>query len=198
MEGPACWCEDGHWPWGFGPVALWWPGFWLEAQEAEGCSQVQGAVPEGCGDVPGPGKAEKANGKVPQPGHCLGGRPLTDTAVIFIKGHVAHPVDAVFDRPVAPVQFQKLPGGCLALGEACDANRNVAILFPTVQASHDTFHPEDLMGVGEVDVVFQLFTRPDPTCLQAAVPLVGGFLLRGEKPPAGGPRCPLEGLVGWL
>ena len=68
---------------------------------------MQGEVTQRGGDTWIARQAHQANGQVPNGGHNLRRRTTAYTAVIFIKVHVAHPVQPVFDTPVTAGDVQQ-------------------------------------------------------------------------------------------
>jgi hypothetical protein len=76
--------------------------------ELEEFTGLVGEAAEGGGDFVVAGTAEEADGGVAESGEDLGGGAAPDLALIFAKGHVADPVQAIFDPPVpapGPVQL---------------------------------------------------------------------------------------------
>ncbi len=58
------------------------------------------------GDVDGGGQPQQADGQVTQRGHDLGSGEFANAAAVFVKAHVAHIMQAVFNAPVTAVQGQ--------------------------------------------------------------------------------------------
>jgi hypothetical protein len=54
-----------------------------------------------------PSPPQQADGQVAKGGHHLRAVALADLAVVLIEGHVADPVQAVFDLPLAACQPAK-------------------------------------------------------------------------------------------
>ncbi len=52
----------------------------------------------------------------------------------------------------------------------------------SLQLQGDTLDAEDLLQVGELDVVIQFGAGPDPADFDPAMTFVDGFMLRGGKP----------------
>jgi len=59
------------------------------------------------GDVDGGGPSQQADGQVAQRGHDLSSGLLANAAAVFVKAHVAHIMQAIFNAPVAAVQGQQ-------------------------------------------------------------------------------------------
>ena len=74
---------------------------------------VGGEPPECLGDVAPARQAQAADGEVAQAGHRL--RPMAgaDLGAVFIKHHIALPVQAVFNLPLTTCQFSDSDRVCL-------------------------------------------------------------------------------------
>lgn len=86
-----------------------------KADESQDLGTEAGAMAESGGDVAGAGHAEQRDGQVAHRGHDLGASAFADLRAVFIKGDVADPVEAVFNRPVAAAETKQasrtgLPG----------------------------------------------------------------------------------------
>jgi len=77
--------------------------------EGQSRSGLGGVVATGGGDVGGARRAQEAKGRVAQRGHDLGDGPAAHLGPIFIEGHVADPVGAVFDVPMVTQEVEDLP-----------------------------------------------------------------------------------------
>ena len=90
-------------------------------------------------------------------------------------------MQTVFDGPVPPSQFEKPSRTGLVLAERCAAVDG----FPTVFAGGNFFgaslYAKDLFDTGEVKVVIEGGTTPDPPGLQAAMRLFSDAVLWGGK-----------------
>lgn len=64
--------------------------------------------PDRLGDAVGPGKPQDADGQIAEARHHPRAVALADLASILIESDVAHPVEAIFDRPVPPHKGQEL------------------------------------------------------------------------------------------
>lgn len=82
----------------------------LEAQQAQGHSGVCGHVAAGCGDVLGTSEAKQADGEVAKRCEHLSTMALSHLRSVLVEGDVAHPVEAVFDRPLSSCEGQELGG----------------------------------------------------------------------------------------
>src|SRR5665811_505640 len=89
-------------------------------QQCEGAVGVSGVVPEGLGDVGGPGQAEQADGQVPQGGHHLWAVAGANLAEVFTEGHVADPVQPILYAPMAAEPGRELVGAGLVGGQVGD------------------------------------------------------------------------------
>ncbi len=164
------------------------------ALQPEQAKRQVGAGGEGTadrGDISGAGQAQQADGEVSQAGEHLGAMAGAGSTAVLVEGHVSDPMEAVFDGPVCPEEGEELFGGCATRGAGGDAvdpflsERFGGALFG------DALDEEDLGDVGEVEVVIERGAGPDAADLEAAVALIDGFLLRGEKSWRGrAARCP--------
>jgi len=59
------------------------------------------------GDVAGTGHTEQRDGQVAQRSHDLCAHPFADLGAVFVKGDIADPMEAVFNRPMAPAQAEQ-------------------------------------------------------------------------------------------
>jgi hypothetical protein len=73
--------------------------------------------------------------------------------------------------------------------EAGDTKDDFFCGFVGFEFGYLTADTEDLPNVGEIHVVVQFRAGPDLTDLQAAMALIDGLMLRGEKRPGSRPRC---------
>lgn len=100
-------------------------------------------------------------------------------------------MQAVFDRPVATVQFEQSLGigsGRIKAGDPVD-DFDAGFLFGNF--GDFPLDGEDLSGVGEGQIIIQFRAGPDTAYFQSPMTLVSRFVLRGEKtPPFSGRRCP--------
>ena len=92
-----------------------------DAEQTEWAGRSTTGPAHRCGDGAVPGRAEQADRQVAQGGHHPGAVPGTDLAGVLAEGHVADPVQAVLDLPLAADQ-PKQPGRVgLGGGQAGDA-----------------------------------------------------------------------------
>ena len=161
----------------------------LQTDQPESFFDVAGEMPQLAGDIRGPSQAQQSDDQVAQGGHHLSRSALADSAAVLVEGHVADPVQPVFDAPVPAVELQKLRGRRDVGRHARDAVGDLATLLRPVQVADDPFDAEDLPDVWEIDVAVQILTRPDPPPLQPPVALIDRLRLRGETLPSRGSRC---------
>jgi len=77
------------------------------ARLEEGAFGLGGAAAAGGGDVGLAGVAEEGDGRGADGGEHLGDRAGADLGAVLVEGHVAHPMHAVLDVPVAAQQAQQ-------------------------------------------------------------------------------------------
>lgn len=158
--------------------------FWPAAQVTRGRSDALGAD-----------ETQQADRDVADAGHGLRAVALANLTAIFVVGHVAHVVEAVFDFPVSTIELQQSCGICLCLIDTGDAEADLRCGFPALdelamQVGGDALDTKDLLGVRKIDEAVELNAGPQPPNLNAAMCFVDRFMLRGKKPPSGGCRCP--------
>ena len=96
---------------------------------------------------------------------------------------------AVLNTPVSPVEMEET--GWIRLlrreaGSTLDDFYSRLVLFDPGDFSPDG---EDLSHGGEVEVIIELDADPDLADFKAAVCLIDGLVLRGEKRSGSRPRC---------
>lgn len=170
----------------------------LQADETKGLANVTSEMSKCGGEVGRTSHAQQRDGEVSQRRHRVGGLASAHLRTVLVKRHISYPVKAVLDGPMPPVEVEQCFGGRVLSAVTGDAEGNLLAQKRAIQFANDAFDTEDLSNVGEIEVRVELFTRPNAALLNAAVALVGGGVLRGEKPPSGVPRCRLAGWVGCL
>lgn len=155
------------------------------------------AVPGRTGDVLRTRETKCVQREVSERRHHLRGVARPDLRPIFVECHVADPVNAVFDRPVATHQIEEpstvgippLQAGDAEVDLMAELDRSVARLDLDVG-----FDSEDLLGVREVDVLpgVDPGCRPDSTDLNSSMPDAGRLVRRGKKTPNACSRCSRE------
>lgn len=104
-----------------------------------------------------------------------------DAAAVLIEGDVTDPMQAVFDRPVAAVQFeQALRTGVLGF-EAGDAVDGFAGECSADALGALALDRKDLGGMGELQIALEPGAGPDPAHFQAAMRFLSRLVLRGGK-----------------
>jgi hypothetical protein len=152
-----------------------------EADEAQDLGAETGAMAERGGDVAGTGHAEQRDGQVAQRSHDLGAHPLADLGAVFIKSDIANPVEAVFDRPVAPAQAEQASRSCLLGREAGNPKDRFDVGFLADDMSGVALEAEDLGAMGKLEIASQFGAGPDLADFQPSMGFIGGSMLRGEK-----------------
>lgn len=100
---------------------------------------------------------------------------------IFIEGDIAHPMEPVFDRPMAPAQFEQPLGSGLVGFKTGDAIDRFGAEFLTDYFGDIAPDGKDLCGMREVKITGQLGAAPDRAQFQTAMSFIDGGVLRGEK-----------------
>ena len=116
------------------------------------------------------------------------------TAAVFVKSHIANPVETVFNGPVVAAQSKHTFRICVFGFQTGDTiNR-----FGTEFLGHDfcglAMDSKDLGGVRKIQIIVEFSTGPDLADFQTAVSFIGCGVLRGEKTPVSDRRY-LDG--GW-
>jgi len=113
---------------------------------------------------------------------------------IFIIGHIANVVHLVFYYPMTTVKSENAIGRSFLNRKARDTEGNFlgsSASFEDIaaQVGRGAFYTKHLLRIGEIDVVTELGTRPDLSGFDSSMPLIHGYVLRGEKPRVRGFRC---------
>ena len=138
------------------------------------------AVAERRGDVSGTGDAEQGDSQVAERGHALGAGASADTQTVFIKGHIADPVEAVFNGPMVAAQGEEALGRGFFGWEAGDAVNDFGPEFLRDYLRGIALDGEDLRGTGKVRISGQFRAGPDGADFQAAMAFIEGGVQRGE------------------
>lgn len=72
--------------------------------------------PERLGDVGRTTFAQDADDEIPQGGHHSWTGAGSDLRAVFVEGHIADPVESVFDAPLASIECEDSLGGSLSGG----------------------------------------------------------------------------------
>lgn len=170
-----------------------------DAQEAEELTGLVCEAAEVAGDVGEAGGAEEGDGGVAEGGQVLGAVLALHAAVVFAKGRVADPMQAVFDAPVAPPVLQQEG----RVGPVRRDARDGVLNFRRRLAAPDgrPFEPADLSQAGPVELPRQTGTGLQMPLSAAAVSLVERarfrelslprrFARRGKNRAGNRPRSP--------
>lgn len=107
-------------------------------------------------------------------------------------------MEAVFDGPMAANQLQQTGRIGFLWSQAGKAIDGFATLFLSDNFGGLAFDAEDLGGIREGEISRQFGAGPDVADFQSAMGLIGGGMVRGEKPSNRGRRCLAGGLPGYL
>ena len=135
------------------------------------------------------GQAQQADGQIAQCGHDLCSGVFADAATVFIEDAIAHPMEAIFDFPVAAVERQQTRGVSFFRGQAGKAIDDLAMELAGNQVGGLALDNEDLGDMGESQIAVQFRAGGDAADFQTSVRFIDRFVLRGEKLPDGGRRC---------
>ena len=102
-------------------------------------------------------------------------------------------MQAVFNRPMPPSQFENTSRIGLLPGERCEPVDDFAANFSCGDFLGVTFYAKDLSDMGEFEVIVEGGTAPNLPDLQAAMCLFSGAVLRGAKRLNAGLQCLDEG-----
>jgi len=129
-------------------------------------------------------QTQQADDGVAQAGEHLRAMPFSDLAAVLVEGDIAHPVQAVFDAPMVPIEGQQPVCPGLLRGEVGEAEDLLGMCLAGFEAGHLPLDAADLADAGKVEVVVERRGGPDGALLDAAMSLVEGRVLRGEAPPS--------------
>jgi len=146
----------------------------------------------------GTGDTQERDGQIAKRSHDLGSITFANTAAIFVKGDIAHPVQAVLDGPMSSSQFKNAFRTSLLRGERCDTVDDFVANFSSGNFFGVAFYTKDLSDIGKFKVIVECGTTPNPPDLQAAMCLFNGGVLRGENRLNAGLQCPAGGFSGCL
>lgn len=150
------------------------------------------------GDVAGTGHAEQRDGQIAQRSHDLCAHPLADLGAIFVKGDITDPMEAVFNRPMAPAQAEQASGSRSLGREAGNAIDGFAAGFLGDQFGGVALQAEDLGAMRKLEVARQFGAGPDLADFQPSMGFIGGGVLRGEKTSGPDPQYLAGGWVDCL
>ena len=134
-------------------------------------------------------QAQERDGEIAEGRHHLRPGAAPDLGAVFVEGDIPHPVQAVLDGPVGADEGEEPGRRGLGRREAGHPVDGLAAGRARREEGGGPAEAEDLADVGKGEVAVQRGAAPDRPGLQAAVGLLSGRGLRGEKRPAGGRRC---------
>lgn len=108
---------------------------------------------EGGGDFLVAGVAEESDGGVAEGGEVLRGVALLDLAFILAKGHVANPMQAIFDSPMPSPNVAQLSG--VSAWAGCAGNGVLHFLSGFAALLGRAFQPTDLAQAGPIKILGQ-------------------------------------------
>ena len=117
---------------------------------------------------------------------------------VFIECHVANPVKAVFNAPVAAAGIEKLGRVGVFGFETGDPVDGFGGEFVAGEVRRFTADRADLLDVRKIQVSLQFGAGPDLADFQASVGFIGGGVLRGGTLPSRGLRCLVARWAGCL
>lgn len=124
----------------------------------------------------------QTDGEAAQAGDVLGAMAGADAAAVLIVVPIEDVMTAIFDRPVATVDFEQAPSIGLFGGTAGDAIGHLAGGLTGFFINRGPFNGEDLADMGEIHIIVEFGTGPDFTGFDAAmVGRVVGDTLRGRS-----------------
>ena len=115
---------------------------------------------------------------------------LANPRAVLIKGHIPHPMDLVFDRPMIAVVLKQPCRAGFLWGKAGDTIDALRMEFFPRQIGCMAMDAENLCEIGEIGVVHQFGAGPNATGLDAAMSFGHISVLRGENRQDAGLRCP--------
>jgi hypothetical protein len=99
---------------------------------------------------------------------------------VLLKRYIPHRVQSVLDTPLSPVYLQQSLWKCLFRGKAGDTiSHFAASLFPP-EIRCDAVDPYNLLIERELYIPFEVSAAANLPGLDASMPLVECFMLRGE------------------
>lgn len=122
-------------------------------------------------------KAQQADDQIAQGGHHRRAVFLSDARPVLVEGDIAHPVAAVFDRPMAPVEIEQFSSVCAIWREAGDTINYLGRLPVCFEIDARAFDSKSLLDEWERGLGLRGGQRDGPD-FQPAMAFV---MLRGEK-----------------
>ena len=159
-----------------------------EEPEDKGVSATSTAA-KSRGNKTGPSHTQQRDRKIAHGGHHLSTLAAPYPAAVFIEGHIANPMQTVFDGPVAATQPQQPLRISDCAGEAGDTIHRFRASFLADHVRGFPLQDEDLGSMRKMNITVEFLTGPDAADLQAAMTFIDGGVLRGEKTPASNRRC---------
>lgn len=130
------------------------------------------------------GQAQKTHHKVTQTRHHLRAVAFAHLTSVFIKGDVAHVMDAVLDTPMPSGERKKPSGGGFLGATTGQAGNDLAFDFGGLAGATmfaDPLDLEDLLAMREGEIALEFEGGPDTAGFDAGVSLIRRLRLRGEK-----------------
>jgi len=115
---------------------------------------------ERLGDVGCTASAEDADNEVSQGRHDTWAGTSSDLRSVFVKGHVADPMEFVFNAPMHAVEFEYPLGRSLVRREAGDPVHRFGGLPILADMGYVTADAKDLAHIGKSQVAVELFAGP--------------------------------------
>jgi len=162
-----------------------------QADQTQSSELMVSAKAKSGGDVDGTGQTQQADGQIAQRGHDLSSGMLANAAAVFVKAHVAHIMQAVFNAPVVAVQGQQAHRAGFLRSQTGDAIHGFGAPLARAQLRGLALQAEDLSGVGEIQIALQFATGPEAPDFQAAVAFLEANVLRGGTLPGEDRRYPV-------
>lgn len=134
---------------------------------------------EGCPGAADQG-TQQADGEVAQARQYFRTVAAAHLGTVFIKSHIAHPVQAVLDAPMAAIEFQQAAGRSGGRFHVRQAIRLLDTFAPSPGAEDPPLDQEGLADMRKVQVAIEGARRADRAGLDAPVGLIERAVLRGE------------------
>ncbi len=90
-------------------------------------------------------------------------------------------MEAIFNRPVAPRQFQESARIGFVRAEGCDAVGNFEAFFARGNFLGFPFYAKDLSDMGKIEETIKICAAPDLSDFMTAVCFFRSAMLRGEN-----------------
>lgn len=113
----------------------------------------------------------------------MGSCATAHLGAVFIEGHIADPMKAVFNAPVAAARIEQACRVGILGRETGDPVNGFGREFVAGEVRCFAANRADLLGVRKIQISLQFGAGPDVADFDPSMSFINGGVLRGEKTP---------------